>query len=341
MPLPLAARLAALIEAEGPIPIHAWMAACAAHYYARLPFGRDFTTAPEVSQVFGELIGAWAADLWHRAGRPPVTLVELGPGRGTLMADMLRAGNAAGFAPPVAFVETSPRLRVEQAGRVPEATWHDSLDTVPDDAAAIVIGNEFLDALPVRQLVRGPDGWRERCVGRIGDGFGAVTGARVSDTLVPAAFANADQGSIVELCPAAAGVAAEVAARLARRGGAALFVDYGYSALAPGSTLQALRDGRAADPFNWPGEADLTAHVDFSALAAAASACRVHGPVGQGTFLEALRIGPRTAALAAARPDRAAGLWAATTRLTSPQAMGTLFRALALTAPQWPKPAGF
>ena len=324
------------------MPVARWMAACAEHYYAHGdPFGRDFTTAPEISQVFGELVGLWLADLWLRAGRPDVRLVELGPGRGTLMADALRAGARAGFEPPVALVETSARLRAEQAVRVPGSTWHATLAEVPDDRPLLLIANEFLDALPVRQLVRAGGGWRERCVGWDGDRFLPVAGNPVADALVPAALVDADEGAIVELMPAADAVVAEVTARLVRRGGAALFIDYARESPALGSSLQAIRAGRPADPFATPGEADVTCHVDFTALAADARGVSTWGPVEQGAWLGALGVGPRTEALARARPEAAERLRAASARLTSPAGMGALFKALALTGPGWPRPEGF
>lgn len=314
------------------------MAACAEHYYAHASFGRDFTTAPELTQVFGELIGLWCADLWDRAGRPDIRLVELGPGRGTLMADASRAAARAGFAPPIHLVETSRTLRAEQAARLPGARWHDTLADVPHDLPFLLVANEFLDALPVRQLVRAPDGWRERCVGWDGEHFRAVAGARVHDALAPS---EAPEGAIAEHAPATHALVGEIAARLAARGGAALFVDYGAAGPWRGSTLQAMRDGAPTDPFADPGEVDITAHVDFAAVAAAARGCAVHGPIKQRAFLEALGLYPRTEALARARPDRAEALRGAARRLTDPSEMGTLFKAIALTAPGWPVPAGF
>ena len=346
---PLGQRLARSIAAEGPMPVARYMAECLAHYYAtRDPLGRggDFVTAPEIGQVFGELIGLWLADLWLRAGSPArVRLVELGPGRGTLMADLLRAtARVPGFhaAATIHLVETSPALRAEQAKRAPQASWHDRLDEIPDDAPLLLVANEFLDALPIRQLVRTDAGWRERMVDLADRRFVPCAGPMPLDLLVPADVRPAPAGSIVEIAPAAAAVAGEVAARLAANGGAALFVDYGYSGPAVGDTLQAVRSHGFADPFADPGEVDLTAHVDFAAVAQAARRARVHGPVGQGAFLEALGIAQRTAALCAnAAPAQAALLRGAADRLTGRDAMGSLFKALALTGPSWPTPAAF
>jgi SAM-dependent MidA family methyltransferase len=349
MKSPLADRLAALIAATGPMPVQRWMAECLAHYYAtRDPLGRggDFTTAPEISQVFGELIGLWCADLWLRAGAPDrFRLVELGPGRGTLMADLLRAtARVPGFhaAAQVHLVETSPALRSEQAKRVRHAEWHPSLDDVPDDAPMLLVANEFFDALPIRQLVRTDRGWRERMVGHDGERFVALAGGVVLDALIPVALRAAPQGATVELAPAGESIAAAIADRLLRSGGAALIVDYGYTGPAIGDTLQAVRAHAHADPLADPGEADLTAHVDFGALARAAAGVRAHGPVGQGALLRALGIEARVAALAArATPAQAEQLRSGAARLTDATAMGDLFRALALVAPDWPQPAGF
>jgi SAM-dependent MidA family methyltransferase len=312
------------LAAQLPLPLSTFMALCNAHYYATrdpLGAGGDFTTAPEISQMFGELIGAWCADLSQRAGNPEVRLVELGPGRGTLMVDLLRAGRAAGFAPPVHFVETSPRLRAEQAKRVPHAQWHDAFAEVPDDLPLLIVANEFFDALPIRQFVRSPDGWRERMVAPDLSTYG---GARV-DALVPAGL----DGDVFETSPASHAVATEIGDRLRRRGGAALIVDYGHAGPLAGDTLQAVKAHAYADPFAGPGEADLTAHVDFTALGRAAGV-PAFGPVGQGDFLRALGIEARAAKL-----GDASGL----DRLTV--AMGSLFKAMALVAPRWPTPAGF
>ncbi len=324
------------IERDGPMPVSRWMERCNTQYYAtRDPLGAagDFTTAPEISQVFGELAGACLADLWLRAGSPEVRLVELGPGRGTLMADLLRAGKRAGFAPPVHFVETSPVLRAAQATRVPGAQWHDSFADVPDDGPLLLVANEFFDALPVRQFERGADGWRERCVGLDDDRFAPVAGRPVPPPL--------SSGDVIETSPASTAIAAEIGHRLRVHGGAALVIDYGYAGRASGDTLQAVRRHGFVDPFADPGEADLTAHVDFSALAAAAGVT-AYGPVGQGAWLRALGIEPRAAALKArATPAQQDDIDAATARLTEGAAMGDLFKVMALTGPGWPVPAGF
>jgi SAM-dependent MidA family methyltransferase len=345
-PADLAERFRRLIAATGPISVAAYMGEANAHYYAtRDPLGAagDFVTAPEISQMFGELIGLWAADLWDRAGRPEVAYVELGPGRGTLAADALRAMRAAGLSPAVHFVEGSPALRGEQACAVPGAQWHHDPGTLPADMPLLVVANEFFDALPVRQLVRTKSGWRERMVVPEGDDFACMAGTTPIDAAVGAEWQGAAPGTIIETRPAAQAIMADLAARLAAQGGTLLAIDYGYDAPCPGSTLQAVRAHEKVDPFAAPGTADLTALVDFAALkdAARAAAVRVSGPVGQGPWLEALGLSQRTAALAAAQPARAAEVAAACDRLADPAEMGELFRVLALTAQSWPVPAGF
>ena len=341
----LAERLARAITLAGPISIAQFMAAANAHYYATrdpLGSGGDFTTAPEISQMFGELIGLWCADLWDRAGRPDIGWVELGPGRGTLAADALRAMATAGLTPPVHFVETSPVLRAAQAGRVPGATWHDDISTLPDDRPLIVIANEFFDALPIRQLVRAANGWFERLVACQDVLFLPIPGKQVPDAIIPPELREAPPGSVIETSPAGVAVMRGLAQRVTAQGGAVLAIDYGYEGPAIGDTLQAVRAHAFANPFETPGDQDLTAHVDFATLAAAARAegALVLGPVGQGAFLEALGIDARAAALAARAPDRADSIAADRARLTAADAMGNLFKALAVASPAWPEPAG-
>ncbi|MFN3287006.1 MAG: class I SAM-dependent methyltransferase [Sphingomonadaceae bacterium] len=340
------ATLRARIARDGPITLAEWMAACNAAYYAAGPGpGRDFATAPEITQAFGELLGLWAAELWHRAGAPAgVRLVELGPGRGTLMADALRAAAKFGFEPAaVELVETSPALRAEQAARVLAARWHRMLADVPGGSPVILLANELLDALPVRQFVRQDGRWHERCITTDGGAFAPTAGPPVDIPDLPPELAGAPDGAILERGEAAAALVAQLAQRLVRDGGAALLIDYGHAGPALGETLQAVRAGERADPLAAPGQADLSAHVDFAALAAVAQAagCAVHGPLPQGVLLERLGIRQRTDVLAAANPAAAARLKAAAVRLTAPEQMGALFKALAITAPGWPVPAGF
>jgi SAM-dependent MidA family methyltransferase len=325
----LTQELAARIASDGPERLDAWMAACnAAYYAARDPFGTtgDFVTAPEISQMFGELVGGWVGDLWLRAGRPPVRLVELGPGRGTLMADALRVlGRLPGWDAPVALVETSPVLRAAQATRV-AGEWFDRIEAVPGDRPLIVIANEFFDALPIRQF----------------DGAGSERWVDWQDgAFVPVAL-PAPGTAAGEVSEAGQEIVAHLAARFRAQGGALLVIDYGYADTRALDSLQALRQRAAADPFSHPGESDLTAHVDFTALAAAAEGLRVDGPVAQGVWLARLGIEARAAQLqAGAATADAARVAAALVRLTAPAQMGNLFKVMALTAPGWPQPAGF
>jgi SAM-dependent MidA family methyltransferase len=339
-------RLARAITLAGPMPLARFMAAANAQYYAtRDPLGQhgDFTTAPEISQMFGELIGLWCTDLWDRAGRPDTAWVELGPGRGTLAADARRAMAKAGFAPPVHFVETSAVLRAAQATRVPDAIWHDDVSTLPDDRALIVIANEFFDALPIRQLVRGHGGWVERYVACQDLLFLPIPGKPVPDAVIPEHLRDAPPGSVIETAPEAVAMMRVLAKRITAQGGAVLTIDYGYEGPALGDTFQALRGHAFANPYDAPGEQDLTAHVDFATLAAAAriEGAATHGPVTQRDFLTTLGIDARTSALAATRPAEAEARLAERNRLVGADAMGALFKALAVTAPSWPHPAGF
>jgi len=342
-----AASLRRLIATSGPISLAQYMAESNAHYYAtRDPLGAagDFVTAPEISQMFGEMVGLWLADAWHRAGAPrPVHYVELGPGRGTLARDALRAMRSAGLDPAVHLVEASPALRARQAELVPAVIFHHDLASLPEDAPLLLVANEFFDALPVRQLVRTPAGWREVMVGLEGDALVPLAGARPMDAAIPALWRDAAEGTFVETSPAAAALMQELAGRLARQGGAALVIDYGHAAPRAGSTLQAVRAHEKVDAFAHPGEADLTAHVDFASLAeiARASGAIIAGTAAQGEWLRALGIDHRAAALTRAAPARAAEIEAARHRLVAPDQMGVLFKVLGLAAPAWPQGAGF
>jgi NADH dehydrogenase [ubiquinone] 1 alpha subcomplex assembly factor 7 len=336
-----------MIAATGPISVAHFMAESNARYYARKdPLGEagDFVTAPEISQMFGELIGLWLADMWIPEGRAePIHYVELGPGRGTLARDALRAMKRYGLVPLVHFVETSTALRNLQRDLVPEAFWHDDLSTIPADGPVLVVANEFLDALPVRQLVKTRQGWREMMVGVESGRFTLVAGMQPMDAAVPEDRRAAPEGTVIETSPAAAAVVFEVAGRLVEQGGAALFIDYGHAEPRGGSTLQAVRAHRKLDPFEAPGEADLSAHVDFAALAAVAQSrdARWLGTVTQGEWLFALGIESRADALAEFAPLHREALREAKERLTSPKQMGALFKVMGLAAPHWTGGAGF
>jgi SAM-dependent MidA family methyltransferase len=343
--VPLTEELRARIARDGPIGVADYIAAANQHYYAsRDPLGEegDFTTAPEISQMFGELVGLWLADLWQRAGRPAgVRYVELGPGRGTLADDALRAMRGAGLTPPVELVETSLVLRAAQRAMLPAARWHDEAEGLPEGIPLLIVANEFFDALPVRQWVKAEDGWRELVVIAQEDCFRRTAG-ELSD---PPSFAprEAPNGTIVEARPSGQAIAAALAQRLRAGGGAALIVDYGHDRHAAGDTLQAVSRHAFADPWAEPGARDLTAHVDFESLcdAARAEGVRVFGPVGQGNWLRAMGIDLRAASLAKAAPERTEEIVLARERLTAPEHMGKLFRVLALVAPNWPVPEGF
>ena len=347
--------IAARIAAAGPITLADYMAECLMHpthgyYVNRQPFGSDgdFTTAPEISQMFGELLGLCLAQAWLDQDRPaPFTLAELGPGRGTLLADALRATRAVtGFhdALRLHLVETSLPLRARQKATLAgfDVTWHDSTDSLPQ-APLFLIANEFFDALPIRQFQRAPQGWRERLVGLTGDG-GLTIG--LSDRMLPVMLANrlADTapGDVVEVCPALAPIIAGVASRLQSHGGAALVIDYGgWRSL--GDTFQALQSHHRADPLAEAGLADLTAHVDFEAIArAAAPPCAHSRMMTQGQVLERLGIALRAGSLAKNLTGPAlASHSAAYLRLTHPTEMGHLFKAMALFPTRAPPPPGF
>ena len=322
---PLERALRERIAAEGPIGIEAYMEACNAYYYAtRDPFGArgDFITAPEISQMFGEMIGAALADCWKRAGTPDNAIyAELGPGRGTLAADALRMMRAAGFSGEVHFVETSPIMRKMQKELVPEARWHESIDDLPA-RPLLLVANEFLDALPIRQHV----GEIERRV-----------------TVAAGGLAFDRDGEIVETSPARDEAISSIATCLAAMGGAALFIDYGHARSGPGDTLQAVRGHVYAALLADPGEQDLTSHVDFEAAGAAArdAGAAVTLLITQGEWLIRLGIEARAQALSRANPEKAADVEAALERLTSRDQMGELFKVLAIHAPDWPVPAGF
>lgn len=348
---PLEALLIRRIRATGPIRLADYMAECLLHpqhgyYTTRPPFGAegDFTTAPEISQMFGELLGLALAQAWLDRGAPaPFTLAELGPGRGTLMADILRAtARVPGFhaAAQVVLVEASPALRDRQRATLGThpVTWADTAGDLPE-APLFLIANEFFDALPIRQFTRDAAGWRETMV-TAPDRLAFARAAPAPIAALDHRLADTSPGEVVEICPAAAPIMAEIASRIARHGGVALIVDYG-GWRSRGDTFQALRHHAFADPLAAPGEADLTAHVDFEALAQAAAPC-AGACVTQGALLAALGIAARSAALAARLTGPALeSHLAATRRLTDPSEMGTLFKALALHAPGTPPPPGF
>jgi SAM-dependent MidA family methyltransferase len=301
------------------------MEACNAYYYStRDPLGRDgdFTTAPEISQMFGELVGAALADCWKRADAAADAIyVELGPGRGTLAGDALRVMRAAGFGGEVHFVETSPVLREVQRKAVPDAIWHETVDDLPA-RPLLLVANEFFDALPVRQFV----------------------GAMERRVMVAAGGLAFDRdGEIVERSPVREDAMTAIAARVTEGGGVALIIDYGHEKSAPGDTLQAVKGHRYVPVLVDAGEQDLTAHVDFEALGQAArdAGATVTDVSTQGDWLNRLGIGARAASLATANHERVPDLEKAVDRLCHEEQMGQLFKVMAIHSPDWPAPAGF
>ena len=346
---PLEAEIRRIIESDGPISVADYMRLCLGHpqhgyYVTRDPFGAqgDFITAPEVSQMFGELIGAWAAAVWQQMGAPrEVSLVELGPGRGTLMADALRAAKAMpefADALSVYLVETSPVLREAQQAKLGALNWHVQIEDVPE-GPCIAIANEFVDALPVDQLVKDRDGWHMRMVGVVDDRLAFVVSP---DTLPGRTEIEAPSGAILETRHDRP--VAFLARRIAGHGGAALVIDYGHAATGFGDTLQAVRGHRYADPLADPGESDLTTQVDFAALARTArrEGARAHGPIPQGDFMRRLGIEQRAARLKqTATPQQAADIDSALARLTAADQMGDLFKVLAIADPKLGALPGF
>ena len=339
------------------MPVARFMALCLGHptlgyYPTRDPLGRggDFTTAPEISQMFGEMIGIWAASLWQQMGQPArLRLVELGPGRGTLMADALRAAwalPAFRAALEAHLVEISPVLRAAQeralAASGVAVAWHRAMTEVPEGTPTIVIANEFFDALPIRQVVFANGAWRERMVGL--DAGGALSFGLSAEAAPDVPFAGAE-GDLREICPEGRDVVAQLAPRLKRDGGALLAIDYGYARPRPGDSLQAMQGHGFVDPLASPGVADLTAHVDFATLAAMGKAggLAVHPLLTQHTLLHRLGIAARASALAQSAPSRADEVAAAFRRLTGVEKgqMGTLFKALCLTSPDLSAPPAF
>ena len=346
------------IRLQGPIRLARYMDICLSHsnhgYYPKQdPLGRagDFTTAPEISQMFGELIGIWAGVVWQQMGQPSaVNLVELGPGRGTLMADALRAISIVpSFLDAIAvhLVEISPALRAVQAEALAAhgPVWHDNDTTLPV-GPLIIIANEFFDALPILQFERRASLWHERLVGLAEDGqlCFVLSPPQSTNPMVPDSHKNAPDGTIVEVCPAAWNIVARLADAVGQHGGGALIIDYGHDGRHAGDTFQAVKNHRFHPPFEMPGEVDLTAHVDFGALASAANTLSTvaYGPLAQGAFLEALGIRERADALMKEAPVALRDeIRSALARLTGTEEMGTLFKAMAIARSDTPPPPGF
>jgi NADH dehydrogenase [ubiquinone] 1 alpha subcomplex assembly factor 7 len=355
----LSDEIATIIAHEGPITLERYMSLALAHprygyYVTRDPFGAagDFITAPEISQMFGELVGLWLTEAWRAAGSPSnAHLVELGPGRGTLMADVLRVGQvSAPFLDSVDIhmIETSPALEAIQRRTLARAprpiAWSRDFSQTPR-GPVFVLANEFFDALPVRHFVRGARGWSERLIGLDARGalaFGAAHEVE-PDIYVPAEF-----GAVIEVAAIAQRLMVEIANRIVQDGGAMLIVDYGYLETSLGETLQAVKNHAYVHPLADPGEADLTTHVDFAALARASLSCgaKILGPITQGAFLRQLGIAQRAEALSRrATLEQQADLQAAFQRLAGSgdprETMGDLFKAMAVTHPDMYDLPGF
>ncbi|MCB1478167.1 MAG: SAM-dependent methyltransferase [Tepidamorphaceae bacterium] len=357
---PLARIIKAEIGKSGPMPVSAFMARALTdpdhgYYTTATPFGvdGDFITAPEMSQLFGEIVGAWAVHVAEVIATAipdgPIHLIEPGPGRGTLMADILRV---ASLRPEldarveVHLVEASPKLRETQRATIGKArpdrtepNWHAEIGTIPE-GPFVLVANEFFDALPVEQAVKTNGGWRRRVVS-LEDGNLAFAAGEAAQ--VPEQFNDAQQGAILETCPPAAGIAKNLTQRMTRQPGVVLVIDYGYDMPATGDTLQAVRRHKSCDPLEHIGQADLTAHVCFGALAHAAitAGAQAFGPMPQAQFLSELGMAERAEKLMAARPDRRGDIETAFTRLVSPDAMGSLFKVMALTSPGMGAPPPF
>ncbi len=349
------------IAAKGPMPLVDYMRRALTdpehgYYMQRRPFGApdadggDFITAPEISQMFGELLGAWVADLWDRMGRPtPFCLAELGPGRGTLMADMLRAASVLpGFAEAaqVHFVELSPPLRAAQKQAVPDAHWHEIAAELPA-LPTLLVANEFIDALPIHQFKKTASGWDEVHVDAVQDALAFIEkptmGQPLSQALQDCLPADLAVGDMVEACPDGEAAMAQLAKHIAAYGGAALLLDYGHGETACGDSFQALEGHKYSDPLAAPGRADLTAHVNFPLLAHIA---QNHGlttaPITrQGPFLEALGLSLRAQQLMQTSPGREKQINEERLRLAAPQHMGALFKVLGVAHKDMPPLAGF
>lgn len=342
-------KLVEHIRDNGPLTVAEYMAACLYDpddgYYATRPnlggASADFLTAPEASQMFGELIGLWCAHEWDALGKPAFNWIELGPGRGVLIQDALRATQrieGMHDAASIVLVETSAPLRAEQEERVPIAEWAPRLEDAPP-GPSIVVANEFFDCLPIRQFFRGEDGWHEKLVGlteteKLTFGLSAALPAPESDDEV---------GTVREIAPGLESLIYEIERRLHDAPGRVLIIDYGYVRPEGADTLQALKNHKKVDPIETPGEADLTAHVDFARIAQLADAANltVHGPINQGAFLRALGIEVRAEALTRANPSHAERLNREVRRLTHADEMGALFKVICLSSPNLPPPAGF
>ena len=358
---PLEERFIQLIKLNGPMTVADYMADAIGHphegyYTTQKAIGAegDFTTAPEISQVFGELLGLWLVDAWRNMGSPKeFNLVELGPGRGVLMADMLRAARLRPEftrSAQVWLLETSGRLRHEQQKRLRacevKPLWADEFSDIPP-APSLIIANEFFDCLPIRQFQRVGKGWRERLVGLSADEN--KLDFVLDPTPPPPDFelpdpSESEEGDIFEISFAARDFIADMCRMLTEHEGAALIIDYGHMQSGLGDTLQSVRDHEFWPPLASPGRADITAHVDFESLARNAidSGAAAHGPITQGKFLDRLGLALRVEMLCKGKPpEEAEKIRAGASRIAASNQMGEIFKVLCLASPSLPLPAGF
>jgi len=345
----LSEKLIEHIRENGPLTVAEYMGACLYDpeegYYATRPAiggaNADFLTAPEASQMFGELIGLWCAHEWDVLGKPAFNWIELGPGRGVLMQDALRATKrieGMHAAATVVLVETSPSLREEQAERVPDAEWETRIEEVAP-GPCIIVANEFFDCLPIRQFIRGEDGWHEKLVG-LNEAEKLTFGL---SSAIPAPDSEDEIGTVREIAPGLESIIYDIERRLHDAPGRVLIIDYGYASPEGADTLQALKNHKKIDPIETPGEADLTAHVDFARIGQLAeqAGLAVHGPITQAQFLRGLGVEMRHDSLAQANPAHAERLKRELNRLTGADQMGALFKVICLSSPNLPPPAGF
>lgn len=355
--------LKTIISAQGPLTFAQYMSIALSdsrhgYYTTKQPFGKkgDFITAPEISQMFGELIGIWAASLWQASGtKEEVAIVELGPGRGTLMHDFLSGTkNVLGFHNKISIhlIEISPKLKdIQKEALRPfsdkiKVQWHNTFDEIPAKPA-IIVANEFFDALPVHQFINTENGWRENMVGINAEGDLDIIlspSETTSCALIPKKRRNSPIGAIIETCPAAIAITRDIAEHINKNGGAALFIDYGYDEPIIESTLQSVKNHKFHDLLKAPGSADITAHVDFLLLKQVAEECMAtaYGPIEQGSFLHAVGINIRADMLKNKADEKhKKDIDSALERLTDSSQMGELFKCIALTHPQWPMPEGF
>ncbi len=344
----IAKQIAKQITANGPISVSEYMhIANDAYYNDHDPLGvnGDFVTAPEISQIFGELIGIWMTDIWIRAGHTRnVNYVELGPGRGTLAKDILRTTNNFDFRPAPFFVESSETLRVKQMEAMPEANLCSNIEELPEDGPLFIVANEFFDALPIRQFIATHSGWRERVITNDkGNSFIAMPGTTDMGNFIPNDLKNVPVDSIYETNPQTSDIIYELINRIKEQGGFLLIIDYGYDASGYGNTLQSVSNHKFANPFEDPGKRDITAHVNFMEIANIARLrnMQLSGPINQGDWLENLGINVRSENLLHMHPERAEEINAARLRLITENEMGRLFKVMAITHSDWPTGEGF